>query len=75
MSHDHIAAAIEIVRACGPVGIETIAREIRVQATNGTSENCHALAQAAIEHGLSTGWLALYDDDPECGKSYQLASH
>lgn len=61
-THDHIAAAIEIVRASGPVGREEIAREIRTQATNGTPENCYRLADAAISHGLNTGWLARYDD-------------
>ena len=59
--HDHIKAAIEIVRACGPVGREEIAREIRVQADNGNQGNCHALADDAIRHGLETGWLTNYD--------------
>ena len=59
--HDHIKAAIEIVRACGPVGREEIAREIREQADNGNAENCHALADAAIKHGMEAGWLAVYD--------------
>ena len=63
--HDHIKAAIEIVRACGPVGREEIAREIRVQADNGNQWNCHTLAEDAIRHGLETGWLARYDDEED----------
>ena len=60
--HNHIDAAIQIVRACGPVAKVDIAREIRVQAQNGTPKNCNALAESAIEHGLATGWLKRYDD-------------
>lgn len=63
--HDHISAAMEIVRACGPVGHAEIAREIRVQADNGNAENCDRLADAAIQHGLESGWLARYDDIPD----------
>lgn len=54
-------ATIEIVRACGPVGRDEIAREIRNKAFNGTTENCHKLADAAIRRGLEAGWLARYD--------------
>ena len=58
----HIDAAIGIVRACGPVGRGEIAAEILAQATNGTASNCLWLADAAIRHGLETGWLERYDD-------------
>jgi hypothetical protein len=69
-THNHIDATIEIVRACGPVGRDEIAREIRIQAQNGTRENCYQLADAAIAHGLSQGWLVRYDDIPD---AYNLA--
>ena len=64
-THNHIEAAIHFVRACGPVGREEIAREILEQATDGTMENCHRLADAAILHGISTGWLTRYDDEDD----------
>lgn len=59
--YDHINAAMDLVLACGPVGRDSIAREIRLQADNGNADNCYELADKAIEHGLKTGWLEVYD--------------
>lgn len=57
---------MDIVRACGPVGRDSIAREIRMQADDVDAKNLVAdsyrLADRAIRHGLETGWLARYDD-------------
>ena len=43
------------------VGRDSIAREIRLQADNGNAGNGYELADKAIEHGLKTGWLEVYD--------------
>ena len=60
---NHIEIAIMIVRSSGPVTREQIANEIAVQASNGNRDNCHALADAAIQHGTDAGWIELYDEE------------
>jgi len=63
---NHIEAAIMYVRACGPVTKAGIAREIRIQVQGATKDNCDALADKAIAHGLDRGWLEKYDEESFC---------
>ena len=65
-SINHIEAAIMFVRACGPVTKESIAQEILTQVSTATPGNFRGLADKAVEHGLSTGWLERYDDESFC---------
>ena len=57
---------ISYIRACGPSTLPAIANEIRIQATNGTRENCERLAILAVNHGIDAGWLEKYDDKSFC---------
>jgi hypothetical protein len=63
---NHIEAAIMFVRACGPVTKESIAQEILAQVIEANTGNFRGLADKAIEHGLSTGWLERYDEKSFC---------
>ncbi len=65
---DHIEAAIQFVRACGPVTETSIASEIRKQVAgaNKPGVDVRKLAGMAIQHGLTRGWLERYDDNSFC---------
>ena len=63
---NHIEAAIQYVRACGPVTKAGLAHEIRTQVQGATKGKCNYLAVDAIQHGLQTGWLEKYDEESFC---------
>ncbi len=67
-SINHIEAAIQFVRACGPVTEESIANEIRNQVAGADKPGVDVkkLAKLAVQHGLDRGWLESYDEESFC---------
>jgi hypothetical protein len=63
-TYNYIELAIMFVRSSGPVTRDQIAAEIRNQSV--TAARHTALADRAIAHGLSRGWLEQYDDESYC---------
>ena len=59
-----IEATIMYVRACYPVTQVGIQNHINAQCDNGCD------AESVIRHGLSAGWLAVYDTDENGVASY-----
>ncbi len=66
--------AIRFVRSTGPVTLDQIASELRIQATIPDGHSPQTLAEGAVKHGLETGWLEVYDQEEKGEFSYCLKS-
>jgi hypothetical protein len=61
---NHIELTIMFVRSTGPVGKDEIASELLTQCVGcSTRDDANRLADSAIRHGLSAGWIERYDDE------------